>query len=357
MLAEALSIEDGTALARWRALTAEVPSLEKEVAEPRSFHFQESQDEWWHAQLVRLERGLKSLGERLALAERSVLPPENAALWSEAIAAIEASRHYRGLQLTPQLGLVPIGPDPDSGFWEFAHLGTGSLVRRGVDGKIELEPKMGLVLILLPGGLVPVDESNDGIQDAALTRIDLHPFFLSKFEMTIEQWDRIGGHRRSVRESERMMLPASGMSWDACRALLQDAGWLRLPSEAQWEYGCRAGTQTRWWTGEEEADLRHMANIDSNRLQTVGKLMANAYGLHDVHGNVSEWCSDSWPLSIASRRPGDGLFDDPGTVDRVFRGGDYWLGAPAVHSSVRLGSPRIAYSDARGLRPARDLYP
>jgi formylglycine-generating enzyme required for sulfatase activity len=298
------------------------------------------------------------------VAERSIHAPENAALWSEAIAAIAASPHYGGLRLTPQLGLVPIGPDPDSGLWEFAHLATGEPARRGADRKLVLRPEMGLVLVLLPGGRVPVAANASDRQDASLTGIDLDPFFLSKYEMTQAQWSRIRGWERSGRaERTPSLMPASDLSWDDCQVALQgNAGWLRLPSEAQWEYGCRATTTTTWWPGDRAEDLRGVANIDFDTddssvggPQAIGALRANRFGLHDVHGNIWEWCQDAY--GNFARRTGDGLRDEAGAALRVSRGGDCWAGAAGARSSDRYGRPPAYRAVGIGLRPARGITP
>jgi formylglycine-generating enzyme required for sulfatase activity len=370
MEAEARSLRDGAAAARREALATEVATLEVVVAARRTFRFGQSDDEWWHRQLVRLEAGLVRLRGQLDVAERSVHSPENAALWSEAIEAIATSERYRGVRwpsgdrLTPQLGLVPIGPDPDSGLWEFAHLATGEPARRGADRKLVLRPEVGLVLVLLAGGRVPVAANASDRQDASLTEIDLDPFFLSKYEMTQAQWSRIRGWERSGRaERTPSLMPASDLSWDDCQVALQgNAGWLRLPSEAQWEFGCRATTTTTWWPGDRAEDLLGVAHLAFDRednsaggAQAIGALRANPFGLHDVHGNLWEWCQDA--LGSSARRTGDGLRDEAGAANRVGRGGAFWNGAANARSSLRSGSAPDNRDGARGLRPARGITP
>jgi serine/threonine protein kinase/formylglycine-generating enzyme required for sulfatase activity len=355
MEAVARSFRDGTAAERGEALAPEIAKLEQLVSEARTYRFEKSQDEWWHRQLVRLEEGLVQLRERLDVARMSVHSPESAALWSEAIAAITTSPHYGGLRLTPQLGLVPIGPDPATGLWEFAHLATGEPARRGAEGKIVLEPEMGVVLVLLPGGRVPVADSADQKQSEQLTRIDLDPFFLSKYEMTEGQWNRIGGRQRGRGEVAESLLPAKDLLWDDCQMALVRGGWLRLPSEAQWEYGCRAGTTTPWWTGSDAESLKWAAHIGTGGVQPTGQLLPNPFGLHDVHGNLCEWCGDAF-LARGGRQ-GDGLRDEPGVGYRPCRGGASSSGAGSARSSqVRGGPPDNRFGDV-GLRPARDITP
>jgi serine/threonine protein kinase len=125
--------------------------------------FADPEDGWWYRQLSGLVAGIEALhdpetglaGDTLAeafgwgvgrrqsfadqLTERTVEGEEARRLWAEAISAIESSPHYGGLALTPQMGLLPIGMDPDSGLWEFAHLMSGDVAHRGEDGKAPLD--------------------------------------------------------------------------------------------------------------------------------------------------------------------------------------------------------------------------
>jgi formylglycine-generating enzyme required for sulfatase activity len=143
----------------------------------------------------------------------------------------------------------------------------------------------------------------------------------------------------------------------------RELGWCDFPSETQWEYGCRAGTATTWWTGNDAKSLVGAANVihdakPSLRIQPVNTLRANGFGLHDVHGNVWEWCGDTYGAD-ASPRIGDGLRDDgvDSDVARVRRGG-YWRDSPARAWSARrdFSQERVSIS-GNGLRPSRRITP
>ena len=121
--------------------------------------------------------------------------------------------------------------------------------------------------------------------------------------------------------------PVVGVSWHDAQAF---AGWagLQLPSEAQWEYACRAGTTTEYYTGDSETDLDRAGWYRGNSgggLHPVGQKEPNAFGLYDMHGNVWEWVEDDWHNSYDGA-PADGSpwLDSPRGSDRVLRGGSWY---------------------------------
>jgi formylglycine-generating enzyme required for sulfatase activity/serine/threonine protein kinase len=147
--------------------------------------------------------------------------------------------------------------------------------------------------------------------------------------------------------------PVVNVSWNDVTAFCT---WLsekegeksHLPSEAQWEYACRAGTTTTWYSGDDEGALKEHAWLSSNAEKThpVGQKSPNAWGPYDMHGNVWEWCQDWWGDRYYATSP---MEDPPGASggsDRVFRGGcwnDYaWLCRAALRyrlvRSFRIGN-------------------
>jgi formylglycine-generating enzyme required for sulfatase activity len=313
--------------------------------------------------------------------------------WSEALAEIRAA--YPGHELAPQLGLVPIGPDPDSGLWEFAHLETGEPAVRGPDGKLVLREETGLVFVLLPGGTFwmgaqradpskpnydPEAQSDEG----PVHEVTLSPFFLSKHEMTQGQWLRFTGRNPSYYQpgnlARSLLHPVEQVSWTTCREVLGRLG-VELPSEAQWEYGARSGTQTPWWTGEERDSLLGAANLADQSAKRAGakwqdikdwpelddgypvdapvnQLAANPFGLHHVHGNVWEWCRDGYDGDFYRQSQGKDPVSDPaGSSDRVYRGGAFGSAAVDARSARRgIAAPEDAIIDL-GVRPARAIMP
>jgi formylglycine-generating enzyme required for sulfatase activity len=115
-----------------------------------------------------------------------------------------------------------------------------------------------------------------------------------------------------------------------------------LPTEAQWEYACRAGSETEFYSGDGEASLSEVGWFKGNSgdsTQPVGQLSGNSFGLYDMHGNVDEWCRDAWNEHVYKRRV-DGACDpeEPGEpgANRVIRGGGWYFSARVCRSAFRF---------------------
>ena len=396
--------------------------LEGGIGERRTYEFEDADDRWWHAQLSSLVSALKALEDESSggldtagvsrqhgwgilkrvefardIAQRSVDGEDAKRRWSEAVDAVAASPKYGGLKLTPQLGLLPIGADPDSGFSEFVHLETGDPPERGPDGKLILQESTGLVFVLLPGGEFemgaqrtdPTGENYDPNardDESPVHAVKLSPFLLSKFEMTQGQWERFTGHNPSGLAPPtflggrriNLLHPVEHVSWTQCMETMTRMA-LTLSSEAQWEYACRAGTNTPWWTGADRESLRGKVNLaDQSAMRNgerwseiadwpdlddgwamhavVGTFPANPFGMHEMHGNVWEWCLDGTDLTFypKGRRidPVAPVLADGG---HKFRGGSFSSAAPHARSANRYESPAEYHQESLGLRPARAL--
>ena len=172
-------------------------------------------------------------------------------------------------------------------------------------------------------------------------------FWLGKYEVTQGQWEAVMGTTpwsgKSYVQSNSSH-PAVYISWYDVHefiGLLNDAAGdslYRLPSEAEWEYACRAGTQTRWSFGDDASQLTHYAwyGIDEEESYAVGLKRPNAWGLYDMHGNASEWVQDWYRRDYYNSSP---RVDPPGpssSNNRVIRGGNvYHDGAADVRSAAR----------------------
>ncbi|MGE0710445.1 MAG: SUMF1/EgtB/PvdO family nonheme iron enzyme [Planctomycetota bacterium] len=318
-----------------------------------------------------------SVAARLALAEamraRTLEEPPAAAAWVEACRAIAASPRYGGQRLEPVEGLLPLGPDPASGLWEFWHVASGERPDRDRDGRLRLKAASGVVLVLVPAGSFRMGSDAYDIEQP-VHEVRVGAFFLSKFELTQAQWLRATGTDPSRYAGDQGPLrPVEQVSWDDAVAAFGRLG-LALPSEAQWEYACRAGTSTAWWTGERPDSLAGAENVADERYRRargtgqaeawddgfiahgpVGSLRANPFGLHDVAGNVWEWVEDTFQRGYAGA-PADGsAWVLPDVPRRVIRGGSWRNAALSSRSSSRESCLPSAASQDLGVRPARAL--
>ena len=169
------------------------------------------------------------------------------------------------------------------------------------------------------------------------------PFYIGVYEVTQKQWKAImDSNNRSHFQGDN--LPVEMVSWNDAQEFCREAdGGLRLPSEAEWEYACRAGSKTRWCFGNNEDTLGEYAwyykKNSGNKTHEVGTRKANAWGLHDMHGNVSEFCEDVWHRNY-NGAPDDGSAWTTGGDQscRVSQGGSW---------GAKGGGPRSAYHHGR----------
>ena len=184
------------------------------------------------------------------------------------------------------------------------------------------------------------------------------PFWVGAYEVTQAQYQSLMGNNPSYWQAAQR--PVEQVSWNSamayCAALTTaeaaagriPAGYqYRLPTEAEWEYVCRAGTTTEWNVGASlSTSQANFNNPSSGQTTVVGSYAANPWGLFDTHGNVWEWCLDSWDGS--ANYPSSAVSDpyvSSGPV-RVFRGGGWNDSAGSCRSAVRNSrNPGVTNSD------------
>lgn len=145
--------------------------------------------------------------------------------------------------------------------------------------------------------------------------------------------------RNELAHEDVLDMPVTGLSWQEAYLF---ARWLgcHLPTEVQWEYACRAGTTTTFCSGDLEADLSRVGWFSGNsegRMHPVGSKQPNSFGLHDMHGNVWEWCRD-WSIPPGSTYDPDDYTDDHAGW-RVLCGGSWFNEAKRARSAERSKWP------------------
>lgn len=176
--------------------------------------------------------------------------------------------------------------------------------------------------------------------------VSLGAFHIGQFPVTQEQWQTIMGNNPSLFGGNPQN-PVEQVSWDDCQAFCQKLSQLlsktyRLPSEAEWEYACRAGTTTRYSFGDDPEQLGDHSWYNKNSGGTthpVGQKKPNPWGLYDVHGNVWEWCADHGHDSYAEKPQslkdnGNSIWVDSNGSTRVRRGGSSFSYPWDCHSAV-----------------------
>ena len=263
-----------------------------------------------------------------------------------------------GLAAVPKLGA------------EFEAIGreTGAL---GLPSRVR-HTSTGIVLVLIaPGSFTmgsPESESKrDGDEVQRRATID-SPFYLGETEVTAAQWRQIMGTvPRDAVAGDDVELPITGVTWHKAKEFVRrmnaqgSSGW-RLPSEAEWEYACRAGTTTAFSFGDNITPQQ--VNYDGQRPYAGGErglrrdepvpvrsLPRNPWGLYGMHGNVFEWCED---LYVVHPERGIAAKDSPG-ASRVLRGGAWNSKGKQVRSAYRDGYPPESSGTKYGFRIAKSI--
>ena len=215
--------------------------------------------------------------------------------------------------------------------------GTGDTVTLSLGGGVTMD------LVRIPAGTFEMG-TNDTDYDWLEHSRPVHtvtisqPFYMGKYEVTRAQWQAVMGTAPwagQIYTLDQDDAAGSYLSWDDaqafCTAIQTQTGYaVRLPTEAEWEYACRAGSTTKYYFGDDASPFGDYAwfydnawDIDEKYAHPVGQKLPNAFGLYDMHGNVWEWCEDSWQDDYTGA-PADGSAWTDGTPTyRVVRSG-YW---------------------------------
>ena len=232
---------------------------------------------------------------------------------------------------------------------------------------VELGGGMKMEMVLIPAGEFMMG-SPDSDKDAQPNEKPQHrvriskPFYLGKYLVTQEQWEAVMGSSPSNFKGPKN--PVEQVSWDDCQGFVEKlnakvgGGKFSLPTEAQWEYACRAGSTGKYCFGDEESGLGEYAWYSANsesKTHAVGEKKPNAWGLYDMHGNVWQWCQDWYDGGYYANSPTDEPTGPSGGAFRVLRGGSWADPARGCRSADRGRFTPQGRGNNLGLRVSRVL--
>jgi formylglycine-generating enzyme required for sulfatase activity len=238
----------------------------------------------------------------------------------------------------------------------------------------------GIEFVLIPPGSFMMGSTNGEADEKPVHQVTIsYSFYMGKYEVTQEQWESVIGSNPSsfqgapgneIAKFKNASKPVERISWLDAQQFIgrlnatNDGFLYRLPSEAEWEYACRAGA-TGDYAGVLDLMAWHDANVKSgnldrmawyslnsgNETHPVGAKQPNAFGLYDMHGNVWEWCQD-WYHETYFGAPIDGSAWLSGSEQkyRVLRGGSWYFNATILRSAKRLNNAPDNRSTDGGFR-------
>jgi formylglycine-generating enzyme required for sulfatase activity len=233
----------------------------------------------------------------------------------------------------------------------------------GAPLELRVDPRTGIAFVSIPAGEFDMGAAKSEYKnELPVHRVRISkPFLLGKYPVTNREYQRFLEAYSSIKPPEYWsnsqfndpQQPVVGVSWEDAQAFCQWAG-CRLPTEAEWEYACRAGSQKNYCFGDAESELKQYAWYVKNsggKTQPVGQKKPNQWGLYDVHGNVWEWCQDWFASGYYKQSPKV----DPGGPDkgasRVLRGGSWGSDRPSnLRSACRYYSTPDSRGDLIGFR-------
>ncbi|HUU29353.1 MAG TPA: SUMF1/EgtB/PvdO family nonheme iron enzyme [archaeon] len=251
---------------------------------------------------------------------------------------------------------------------------TVGIITATASGGVDTTVVQGITFVSIPGGTFQMGSTTGESDEQPVHQVTVSAFQMGRYEITQAQYQAVIGSNPSYFTGD-LNRPVEQVSWyDAvtfCNKLSEAAGlqscynlstWecdftksgFRLPTEAEWEYACRAGTTTNFYTGDSEADMDKAGWYNNNSHDTthaVGGKQASAFGLHDMHGNVFEWCND-WYGDYSSENANDpqGPSSGPYGSYRIKRGGEHGWDYLDCRSARREANTPDSRKSSEGFR-------
>lgn len=209
-------------------------------------------------------------------------------------------------------------------------------------------------LVYVPAGTFRMGSENGDTDEKPAHQVTIRDgFYMGKYEVTQAQWQAMTGSNPSDFNTCDQC-PVERVSWDDTQEFIRklnargDGYTYRLPSEAEWEYACRAGT-----TSDYAGNLDSMGWYDRNsggKTHPVGQKQPNAFGLFDMHGNVYEWCQDLYHDSYNGVPTDGSAWEQGGEQSRVLRGGSWYSNADDARSAYRIRVSSSSHDHVAGFR-------
>lgn len=235
------------------------------------------------------------------------------------------------------------------------------------DSEIFTSSFTGIQFVLIPSGEfemgAPSEEKDRSDSESPTHKVTIqNSFYLGRSVVTQKQWEKIMGKNPSHFKGEDR--PVEMVSWEDAQEFVtklnekEDTNKYRLPLEAEWEYACRASTQTRYFFGNDESKLNEYAWYAGNsgsKTHIIGQKKPNPWGLYDIHGNVWEWVQDEWHENY-NGAPSDGsAWDEGNSSNRVSRGCSWYCNTEFCCSAVRFKRESESRFANLGFRLLREL--
>jgi formylglycine-generating enzyme required for sulfatase activity len=247
-------------------------------------------------------------------------------------------------------------------------VGHGTGCNKAPDVKVEtpktITTKSGIEMVVIPAGSFEMGNNRGRADEKPAHSVWLDSFLMDKTEVTQAEWEKLGKNDdppfANPSNFKGADLPVNNVKWLAaanfCNARSKaeglkpcyndegvcdfDADGYRLPTEAEWEYACRAGTSSEFSFGNDIrklGDVGWFADNADKKTHPVGQKKANPWGLHDMHGNVAEWCQDVYSKDYYATSPSKNPRGPDKGGEYVLRGGSWKSAADSLRSTYRLG--------------------
>lgn len=232
---------------------------------------------------------------------------------------------------------------------------------------IELINSIGMKFRLIPNGncLIgsPATEAGHSPVEVLHHREFPEAFYMGMYEVTQAEWEAVMGAENNPSHFRGANQPVEEVSWYDCQTFIVKLCEMeglpsyayQMPSEAEWEYACRAGTTTAYCFGNSPSQLKFWADYADNNYKRpvrVGSKLPNAWGLFDMHGNLWEWCRDTY-----QNYPGDFSPESEVNTWRNIRGGNWYVEAKSCRSANRSRLPGKTVGNMLGFRIKRNIIP